>query len=1440
MGKYREMNGRIQKKWSFSDFRLSLLILLVLVMFIQIHPAKVLANVADGNYDFSGLGSTDSGGSGYQTLGDKFLVSNGMVQDGTAIYDNQDGSLELVAEGTGVVNSFTFKDFGISGFNASTTISSFSLVATHSNHTTTDIIISPPSKVIGQSEVMLSFLYNGNAEFNVTDVTKLTFNWTIDSGGEDTLNFESITIANAQGSSNSAPVAVADTYSVNEDQTLNETTGVLANDTDADPSDTLSAVLVSDVSDGTLSLQPNGTFTYTPDANFSGTDSFTYKANDGSADSNTVTVTITVNAVNDAPVAVADTYNVNEDQTLNETTGVLDNDTDAEGDTLTAVLVSDVSDGTLSLQPNGTFTYTPDANFSGTDSFTYKANDGSADSNTVTVTITVNAVNDVPVATADTYSVNEDQTLNETTGVLDNDTDADPSDTLSAVLVSDVSDGTLSLQPNGTFTYTPDANFSGTDSFTYKANDGTADSNTVTATITVNAVNDAPIAVADTYNALQNETLTVSAAEGVLSNDTDVENNPLEAEVETAPTHGDLVLNADGSFTYTPDTDFYGQDTFEYRATDNDLDSLAATVTISVGDVTPPDAPSIVLSEPNWTHTDVTATITGEAGGTIEYRIGEEVAWTVYSDEITLSEEGDYLIHARVTDLSDNVSEVSQARVRIDKTAPVIELVGESNMTVYHDSTFVDPGANVTDNLSTGLTATVTGSVYTNTIGTYNIRYNAADAAGNAAMEKNRTVHVIPKPTGLIFDATNYVMDEKETAPFTVSLNYSDGNDVEVTDLSLYSFDPEGIASIASSGVLYGDQAGTTVVEAVYGGQSVQANITVRPIISYLQFDNVSLTMRDGETRTFALEAVYTDGSTVEITDTAAYDISDTNVFSMDTTGELTALQPGTAKLKATYGSFEVELTVNVQDHSNNANLSNITLSDGTLTPAFSPGTTEYSASVAHAVTEVIIIATTEDTYATVSIDGETAVTGTQTVTVPVHVGRNKFDVEITAEDGTVQTYQLDIWRSNRGGNTPGGPNSPSSSSDDFVIIINGMEVKMIGNTVEDTAPNGQSRIIVELDTEKLEAKLREEGEHAKVIIPIPVSKDQFVTEVDGAILELMRSLQAELEIQTPTVHYVLPSQLLNLNAHDSIGSGATFQVTIASLTEEEAEQVSDHAKNAKVDTLLTPFSFMIESVKGDERVELNRFLGYVSRSLKLPEEIDPSRITTGVIVLPHGTLHHVPTKVREQDGSYYADINSLTNSAYALIYNEATFDDVQHHWSKDIVSESSSRLIVSGKSDTEFDPNSSVTRAEFVAMLNRALGISQANGQPSFQDVPRTAWYYDAVAIGEEYGLVTGFADHTFKPRATITREEAMVMMSHALKLAGVSDSLTDEQIQSLLSQFQDSTEISTWAQAAAAASIDAKIVRGSHQLLAPQSNLTRAEAATMIMGLLEAADLI
>src|SRR5205085_423177 len=149
-------------------------------------------------------------------------------------------------------------------------------------------------------------------------------------------------------------------------------------------------------------------------------------------------------------------------------------------------------------------------------------------------------------------------------------------DTLTAVLVSGPTSGTLTLNANGSFTYSPAANFNGSDSFTYKANDGTLDSNTVTVTSTVNAINDAPVAVADSYSTNEDTALTV-AAPGVLGNDTDVDNDPLTAAVVSNPAHGSLTLNADGSFTYTPNLNYNGPDSFTYKANDGTVDSNTAT-----------------------------------------------------------------------------------------------------------------------------------------------------------------------------------------------------------------------------------------------------------------------------------------------------------------------------------------------------------------------------------------------------------------------------------------------------------------------------------------------------------------------------------------------------------------------------------------------------------------------------------------------------------------------------------------------------------------------------------------------------------------------------------------------------------------------------------------------------------------------------------------------
>ena len=211
---------------------------------------------------------------------------------------------------------------------------------------------------------------------------------------------------------NSAPVAVNDSYTVAEDAQLSVALpqGVLAKDTDAN-GDTLTAALVSNVQNGTLTFNTNGSFVYQPKANFNGSDSFTYRASDAQSTSNTATVTINVTSVNDVPVAAADSYQTNESTTLtvNVANGVLKNDQDADGNQLTAALVANVTSGTLQLGPDGSFIYTPNTGYSGNDSFTYRANDGTANSNTVTVTIVVIAVNDPPSPAPDSYTTDEDR-----------------------------------------------------------------------------------------------------------------------------------------------------------------------------------------------------------------------------------------------------------------------------------------------------------------------------------------------------------------------------------------------------------------------------------------------------------------------------------------------------------------------------------------------------------------------------------------------------------------------------------------------------------------------------------------------------------------------------------------------------------------------------------------------------------------------------------------------------------------------------------------------------------------------------------------------------------------------------------------------------------------------------------------------------------------------
>jgi VCBS repeat-containing protein len=379
---------------------------------------------------------------------------------------------------------------------------------------------------------------------------------------------------------NDPPNANNNSYTTAEDHAITRgAPGVLGNDSDVDGDD-LIAALNDPPAHGTVDLNPNGSFTYTPAANYYGSDSFTYTASDGSLTED-ATVNLTINASPDPPQAHNNSYTTPEDTPLNVAQpGVLGNDSDPDGDPLTAAIKTPPTHGTLTLNANGSFTYTPAPGYYGSDSFKYTASDGDL-TDDATVNLTVSPGNDPPQASDDSYVVNKNTPKTvPAPGVLGNDSDID-GDHLTAQVQSQPSHGSLTLNANGSFTYTPATGYTGSDSFTYRASDGHL-SDTATVTLNVNADNHRPQAVDNSYTAIQDTPLEVSAP-GVLGNDSDTDGDHLSASLKNAPTHGTLELHANGSFTYTPQAGYIGPDTFTYTASDGDMsDTAAVTITVLI------------------------------------------------------------------------------------------------------------------------------------------------------------------------------------------------------------------------------------------------------------------------------------------------------------------------------------------------------------------------------------------------------------------------------------------------------------------------------------------------------------------------------------------------------------------------------------------------------------------------------------------------------------------------------------------------------------------------------------------------------------------------------------------------------------------------------------------------------------------------------------------
>jgi hypothetical protein len=454
----------------------------------------------------------------------------------------------------------------------------------------------------------------------------------------------------------------------------------------------------------------------------------------------------------------------------------------------------------------------------------------------------------------------------------------------------------------------------------------------------------------------------------------------------------------------------------------------------------------------------------------------------------------------------------------------------------------------------------------------------------------------------------------------------------------------------------------------------------------------------------------------------------------------------------------------------------------------------------------------------------------------------------------SVASSAITPYRHSSGGSSGGSstPSTPTTPTEPAKPGETGVEILVNGKTetaatATTTKVDDKTVTTVTVDDKKVEEKLLNEGNNAVVTIPIKNDADVVIGQLNGQTVKNMETKEVVLEIKTGNVTYTLPASQINIdNVSSQIGKQVELKdilvnVKISAPSQETAKIVQDTANKNSYQVVVKPVEFEITCTSGNKTVEVSKFNGYVERMVAIPDGVDPSKITTGIVLNNDGTFSHVPTTITVIDGKYYAKINSLTNSTYSVIWSPKTFKDVENHWAKDAVNDMGSRLVIDGVGDGKFEPDRDITRAEFAVIVVKALGLMRTGtGKDAFKDVTKDDWYYDAVSIAYEYGIA-GYGSGKFGPMDKITREQAMTMIARAMKITGLKVEFATGEEDKLLKSFGDAGKSADYAKNSIAACIKTGIVSGRNDnFLAPKENITRAEVAVIVRRLLQKSNLI
>ncbi|OCT16344.1 hypothetical protein A8709_02625 [Paenibacillus pectinilyticus] len=335
----------------------------------------------------------------------------------------------------------------------------------------------------------------------------------------------------------------------------------------------------------------------------------------------------------------------------------------------------------------------------------------------------------------------------------------------------------------------------------------------------------------------------------------------------------------------------------------------------------------------------------------------------------------------------------------------------------------------------------------------------------------------------------------------------------------------------------------------------------------------------------------------------------------------------------------------------------------------------------------------------------------------------------------------------------------------------------------------------------------------------------------------------AIISLQTNDGEYSLPLSIIDyamlVKNLGTSSENISIQVYISPVHADINTKIRANAQGISSSQLGSAFDFSVKAVGNGKTVELNSFGStYVARTIVLTTPVDGTHATVVLYDPVTGQFSFVPALFGKQsDGSTKVTFKRNGNSIYTVLSSTKTFDDVSEHWAKSDIELMANKLIVNGVTDSKFAPESNITRAEFTALLVRALGLIPDTASATFIDVKSSDWFAGSIGAAVQAKLVSGFEDGSFQPNAPITREQMAVMVAKALGAAGK----TVEGQAALLSKFNDNSQISDWAKVSVAQSVKAGIISGmTDSTFVPTANASRAQAVVMLKRLLQYAQFI